>query len=306
MAVQAGGVQTQLNFTRAHESEADNLGMQTLVRAGFNPQAMPIFFERLQQSGRFYNTNATPEFLRTHPVTSSRIADARGRAETYTVEPHWRDAFQFYLMREKLRVMTSEDPAQTLAYYENALTAGNGPNEDAIRYGYSLALLAQGHYIRAREMLQPLIDKDDERLSYQLALANIEIAIGRIPAALSIYEMNQALYPDDEALTLEQVSALLQAKRPEQASILLQRQLDLGATSRRLYKLLARAKGDMGDMSQSHVWLAEYYYVSGRLKPAIDQLHLAAEFAKGNEYQLAKISARLREVEMTLAQMEQH
>ncbi|MFT6908867.1 MAG: putative Zn-dependent protease, partial [Oleiphilaceae bacterium] len=83
MAVQAGGIQAQINFTRANESEADNLGMLTLVRAGFDAQAMPTFFERLQQTSRFYTSSAVPEFLRTHPVTTSRIADARGRAFTY-------------------------------------------------------------------------------------------------------------------------------------------------------------------------------------------------------------------------------
>ena len=82
LAVQAGGVQAQLDFSRAHESEADNLGMLILVRSGFDAQAMPTFFERLQRESRFYTGYSVPEFLRTHPVTISRIADARGRAVT--------------------------------------------------------------------------------------------------------------------------------------------------------------------------------------------------------------------------------
>jgi len=304
MAVQAGGIQAQINFTRANESEADNLGMLTLVRSGFDAQAMPTFFERLQQTSRFYTSSAVPEFLRTHPVTTSRIADARGRAASYPLKKQLGDNLQFYLIREKLRVMATTDINQLTQHYADELESGSNLNQTATQYGYSLALAAKGDYTQARTVLQKLIDQDKDRLSYQLALADLEIAVGRLSAALSIYDDNQKLYPDDQALTLEQVGALLQANSPAKAVSLLQTQLELGAPSRQLYKLLSQAKAKMGEKSQSHSWLAEYYYSSGRLEQAVDQLRLAADFAKNDEYQLAKISSRLREVEMTLAQME--
>ncbi|MDT8371292.1 MAG: M48 family metalloprotease [Gammaproteobacteria bacterium] len=304
MAVQAGGIQSQINFTRSNEAEADNLGMLTLVRSGFDAQAMPSFFERLQQTSRFYSSAAVPDFLRTHPVTTERIADARGRAVTYPLKLQLGDTLHFYLMREKVRVLTTDNLDQLIRYYEGALKSGNAVNESATRYGYSLALLAAGNTTKARQVLQPLIDADDDRLSYQLALAKIEIAVGRLSAALDIYERNQRLYPDDQALSLEQVAALIQANNPKKATDLLLRQLELGNSSRRLYQQLARTTGDMGQKSESHLWFAEYYYASGRLNQAADQLRIAAGYAKDNDYQLAKISSRLREIELVLAQME--
>jgi len=305
LAVQAGGVQAQINFTRAHEREADSLGMKTLVRSGFDAQAMPAFFERLQQTSRFYGgSDAVPEFLRTHPVTTSRIADARGRAVTYPLKRQLSDTLQFYLIREKLRVMGTTNLTELTQYYANILKDGNNLNEAATRYGYSLALAAKGDHTKARKQLQMLIDKDRDRLTYQLALADIEIAVGRYSAALKIYHDSQRLYPDDYALTLKQVAALLQVNMPKQATKLLLRQLELGAPSRQLYKLLAQAKGDLGEKSQAHSWLAEYYYSSGRLEQAADQLRLAAGFAKNDEFQLAKINSKLRKVEVSLAQME--
>jgi len=304
MAVQAGGVQSRLNFTRENEAEADNLGMHTLARAGFDPMAMPNFFEKLQKLSRFYTGNAVPEFLQTHPVTTSRIADARGRAVKYKYKPRRTDNLQFYLIREKLRVMAAKDLNQLTRYYIHAINTGGSINKIATRYGYSLALAAVGNYGEARKILQKLIDNDNDRLAYQLALAKIEIAVGRLSAALNIYQQAQKIYPDDQALTLEQVNALLQANLPQQAEKLLLKQLELGTPSRQLYKLLAQAKGDMGEKSQAHGWLAEYYYRSGRLEQAADQLRIAAGFAKGDEFQLAKISSRLREVELALTQME--
>jgi len=302
--VQAGGVQSRINFTRTNEAEADNLGMLTLVRSGFDAQAMPAFFERLQQTSRFYSTDAVPDFLRTHPVTTERIADARGRAVTYPLQPQLGDSLQFYLMREKARVLTTDNLDQLIRYYDDALKEGNGANPDAIRYGYSLALLAAGKTTTARQVLQPLLDKDAERLSYQLALADIEVAVGRLSTALAIYERYQRLYPDDRALTLQQVNALIQANEPKKATDLLLRQLEIGNSSRTLFQQLARTTGDMGQKSESHIWLAEYYYASGRLNQAADQLRIAADYAVGDQFQLAKVSSRLRDIELVLAQME--
>lgn len=304
MAVQAGDIQSQLDYSRAHEAEADNLGMQTLVASGFDPNAMPSFFEKLQQASRYYGGDSIPEFLRTHPVTTSRIADARGRAVRYEVKPQLSDHKQFYLIKEKLRVMMTDDTKDLLQYYKSAMSQ-DAVDKDAVRYGYALALLKSGQHTLARETLQPLLDKDKDRLAYQLALADIEMAVGRVEAALEIYEDNQRLYPDDQALTMMQVKALLSTGRAFDADKLLQTQIELRRSSRTVYKLLAQAKGMMGQQSQSHSWLAEYYYQSGLLQAAADQLKLAAEAAGRDEYQLAKIASRLREVEESLAQLEQ-
>ncbi len=303
MAAQAGNMQTQINFTRSNEAEADNLGMLALVRAGFDPTAMPAFFERLQKIDRFYASGAAPEFLRTHPITTSRIADARGRATNYSKKTLSNNSLQFYLMREKLRVMLATNLSQLKLYYSDKLATGNSLNETATRYGYSLALMASGDYAEARNILSSLIEQDSDCLSYQLALADIEIAVGQLETALAIYQDNQTLYPDDQVLTLKQVSLLLLTNLPQQATSLLLGQLELGNVSGNLYKLLAQAKNDMGEKSQSHSWLAEYYYHSGRLDQALDQLYLAAQFVEGDEYQLAKITARLRAMESMLMAM---
>jgi len=305
MAVQAGDIQSQLDYSRAHETEADNIGMQTLVAAGFDPEAMPSFFEKLQLASRYYGGDAVPEFLRTHPVTTSRIADAKGRAVQYQVRPQLGDHKQFYLIREKLRVMMTDKMSDLLDHYKSAMSRDDGKHNDAVRYGYALALLKNGQHTLAREALQPLLEKERDRLAYQLALADIELAVGRVESALEIYDDNQRLYPDDQALTMEQVQALLRVGRPQQADKLLQTQLELGENSGQVYKLLAQTKEQMGQKSQSHRYLAEFYFQSGLLKAAADQLQLAANAAGHDEYQRASIASRLREVEEALAQMEE-
>lgn len=302
--LQASGLQARIDHTRIHEAEADNLGMLNLVKSGFDAHAMPAFFERLQQASRFYTGNAVPEFLRSHPVTTSRIAEARGRAVTYQLKSQQKDRLQFYLMREKLRVMLTPNLIELKQYYLTAISAGSNRNEKAVRYGYSLTLSAMGDHRQAKIELQKLIVGDGERLSYQLALADIEMAGGRIAEALKIYQANQRLFPDDQALTMKQVRALLQAHLPKQGARLLLRQLELGYRSPQIYKLLAQAQGDMGKTSEAHSWFAEYYYSAGRMEQAADQLKLAVKAARGDQYQLAKLNARLQDVEAAIAQLE--
>ena len=304
-AVQAGGVQAQLNFTRANEREADNMGMLTLVRSGFNAHAMPTFFERLQQANQFHTGRSIPEFLRSHPVTSSRIADSRGRANTYPLKRQPSDRQKFYLIREKLRVMTTPNLTQLIQYYAGSLEVGSNVNSTATKYGYSLALAAIGNYSQAKAILRELIDNDGERLTYQLALADMELSRGHIKTALAIYEQNQRLYPRDYALTIKQVIALLQAKQPEVSTEKLLNQYQLGRQTQKVYKLLAQAYGDMDNNSQAHSWLAEYYYSAGRLKQSVDQLKLAIKFARGDKFQLAKLNSRLHEVETQLKELDE-
>jgi len=72
--------QRQINFTRHDEAEADRVGIQTMARAGYDPLAMADTFATLQRVMRVNGVDV-PEFLMDHPVDTSRIADAKSRAQ---------------------------------------------------------------------------------------------------------------------------------------------------------------------------------------------------------------------------------
>ncbi|SUH35844.1 Exported zinc metalloprotease YfgC precursor [Salmonella enterica subsp. enterica] len=74
----AGTRQGMISFTQQNEQEADRIGIQVLQRAGFDPQAMPSFLEKLLDQARY--STRPPEILLTHPLPESRLADARNRA----------------------------------------------------------------------------------------------------------------------------------------------------------------------------------------------------------------------------------
>lgn len=75
---QAVAAQTQLNFSRDMEREADRVGYGILVQAGFDPQGFVTMFDKLGQSSRLNDSGAFP-YLRSHPLTTERLADMQSR-----------------------------------------------------------------------------------------------------------------------------------------------------------------------------------------------------------------------------------
>jgi len=88
IATQGAAIQSQLSFSRDFEREADRIGFQTLAGAGFDVRAMGVFFEKMQRYTRILDSGAVPGYLRSHPVTTERIADAQNRAAGMPYKQH--------------------------------------------------------------------------------------------------------------------------------------------------------------------------------------------------------------------------
>jgi predicted Zn-dependent protease len=90
-ALLEGGIgplmQKEINFTRKDEAEADRTGIMTLSKAGFDPNAMADFFQRMEDEMSADSGGiAVPSLLQDHPVTAERISDAKARATSLIAE----------------------------------------------------------------------------------------------------------------------------------------------------------------------------------------------------------------------------
>jgi len=300
-ATVAGSAQSQINFTRANEEEADRMGIQVLAKSGFDPRSMPRFFERLQQSTRYYD-NQQMEFLRTHPVTVSRIADTTNRAEQLSYQPK-QDNSNYALIKTRLLVDNKNNTLNGVEFFAKSLSDANTKDEYALRYGYALALLADNKFDDARKQISQLIKKDPERLAYQLVLAKVEMADGNINKALKIYSENFKLYPHNYPLTILYASALIQSGQSENAVNLLQEHLRQKISTPRIYNLLAQAETEAGHLVEAHQALAEYHYLNGQTRTAIEQLKIALNKAGENDStRKARIQARLTQLQDEIKQ----
>ena len=286
VAIQAGNVQFQIDFTRENEAEADRVGMQTLAGSQYDPRSMPTFFERLQQSSRYYGQNI-PEFLRTHPVTASRISDTRGRAETYPYK-QYPDSLSYQLTKAKIRVLTGTNEADTLKYFQSRSTQGTTEQRTVARYGLGLHALNTLKFAEAEAIFQQLSKEYPNQPQYVTALARTALDSKNFKTALSRYKKLTEQYPDNEAIKIEYITTLLKAGNAEQArkNLLLLRPT---TKSMPIYsQLLAQVYSDLNQPAESHRYLAEYYYATGQTRDAILQIKLAQK-SKGLNFQLSAI-----------------
>ena len=290
---QAASVQSSLNFTRANEREADRVGFQTLEHAGFDPQAMPLFFERLQRSTRFYET-AAPSYLRTHPLTYERIADMQNRAQNlqYRQVP---DNLDFQLIRAKLKA-AQDSPQESVAFFEESLKERKYLSEAASRYGLVAALIRAKTYARATQELRALRKTVRSSPIVDTLAARLFDAAGDGTAALQTYREALKNYPGYRALVYDYADALLRNRQPEEALKLIESRLQYSASDYRLYQLQARAYAALNKSLQQHRALAESQYRLGNIPAAIEQLVLAQKSGDGDFYQQSSVDARLREL----------
>src|SRR5690554_6751443 len=158
-STQAAAIQEKRRFSRQNEQEADRIGLLNLYKAGFDPNAMPSMFERLMRQYRY--DRMPPEFLLTHPVSESRIADTRNRAEQYDDGQGVVDSLYYQLIRARLQLTFEDTSGLALKRFRNRLA--DDPQLESARYGLVLALIRANQLEEARSQLEPLLKKSPKR-----------------------------------------------------------------------------------------------------------------------------------------------
>lgn len=301
-AATADSIQEQINFTRANEQEADALGIRSLARAGFDPRGMPEFFARLGHADRYYGR--PPEFLSTHPLSDSRIAESRARSESYPYK-QIADSEQYHLVRAKLHVLSEGDAEKSVAHFRKVLESKSYHREEAARYGYALALLKANRVEAALTEARNLLAGWPEQLSFVLLTAKAEAAAGSSVASLKRLEAAFKLYPNHPALTRDYAAALLDGGAAKQAVNLIRGYMRERQPDGELYALRARAEYAAGTRADAHRFMAEHHVLNGRIEEAIRLLDEARNSPDANFYQRAQSDARRREL-MLIKQAEKN
>ncbi len=295
----AAVAQKGINYTRGFEEEADRIGMQILADSGFDPRAMPAFFEQMQNLNRL-NDTSLPEFLRTHPVTTNRIADSRNRAETFKVRRS-PGSSDFQHVRAKIQALAPGNLDEIVRGFRENLAQGKHHNADAERYGYAVALLRARQLATARTEVQKLVEKQPNRISYRILQAETEMSAENFKQALAIYADAYAKAPANAALIQNYAGALLKTGKYRQASALLKSALQRWPEDADLYRMQAQAAGGTGADFEAHKAMAEHYYLNGNPHAAIEQLQLATRFAGDNYYQQSSLEARIAAIKEEIA-----
>ncbi len=272
-------LQREINFTRGNEQEADRVGMQILHGAGYAPAHMPAFFKRLQQANRF-SGESIPEYLRTHPLTLSRIADAENRVAQYHA-PNNHESEDFYRIQQQLKLTHFSHPEAAIRHYQQMLQQSTDSDEQRyLQYGYGLALMQADQPQQALEQLQPLLKQHPDQAMLATATAKAEINSGEAHRGLSrLTEIGQ-LYPSDQSITLIHADQLMKQGEAAEAVKLLQLRLEQFTHSAPLYQKLATTHTQANHAPESHLAQAQFHFLRGETKAALRQLDYAERAAR--------------------------
>ncbi len=297
------GVQSQLDYTREHEREADRIGLQILDSGGFDVRAMPVFFTTLQRGTRFAEGGA-PSFLRTHPLTSERIADVDNRVALmpYRQVPN---SLDFQLVRAKL-LANKEVPDTMIALFEQNIRERRYSNEAVEHYGLAMAYMrkgAQKDYLAKAEQEILWLKKnaaphamiENLHARWQVANNNPQLAASQYAAALK-------LYPDNRALIYGYTEHFLAIKQPELGIKLIKEKQGLYPYDAFMYELLAKAYAMQNKNLLSHQAQGEAYFRQYDLVRAIEQMDIASKANDGDFYQASIVEARLKELRRMLGE----
>lgn len=300
-ASQALAIQTQLNYTREHEYEADRIGFQRLSTAGFDVTSMATFMERLQKSSRFSDSNA-PSYLRSHPITYARVAEAQARAQDLPYR-QVADSLDFHLVRALLRSYTGTD-REAVRYFEAALADRKFNDPVATRYGLVAALLRAKDPARAKKELAALEQLAPPHPMIEAMAGHVLMESGDLAGAIARFETALSRYPNKMQLVYDYPNALLKAGRDADAVKFVDEQLQRFPGNGPLHRTAAEVYGKQGRTLLQHRHQAEYYAWAGNLRGAVAQMELAAKAGDGDFYQTSVVETRLRQLRRDLAEQQ--
>lgn len=220
-ATTAGNMQSQINYTRSNEKEADRFGINTLAKAGFDVNAMPRFFGRLADEYRYAST--PPPMLLTHPLPEDRITDSRARARSYPplkLAP----SLDYHLARARIVARyagINNDAA--LDWFERKLKKAPKALVPSLEYGQALVYLDSKKLDKAEPILTKLINSDPTNLFYLDAISDLHIE--KKQPEIAIKELKSALVrqPNNPVLTINYANALIENEDLQEAVRVLQR-----------------------------------------------------------------------------------
>jgi len=319
MGGQGAAIQAQLNFSREMEREADRNGFGLLQQAGYSTTGMAAMFERMDGAMRLNDSGGFP-YLRTHPLTTDRITEARNRALLEGPEGQKRPnpapppTLLHAVMQARARVLM-DDSAQAMARLSGGTSSPVLADRVGALYGGALAASLLRDHGRAQRMAEEALrvarsasprDTDAERALVQLQ-AQVALDRGAPGAALQLLD---ALAPNNDrptlllraqsALALDRQSPGTQAAALRDSTEALQTWVALHPLDPLAWSELAATSQALGLKLRAMRAAAEAQLGLGDYTGAIDRMRAAQAASRGatgaDFIEASVIDARLRQM----------
>ena len=285
----AGTQQGMISFTQANEQEADRIGIQVLQRAGFDPQAMPSFLQKLADQSRF--SSKPPEILLTHPLPDSRLADARNRANQ--MRPVVVQSSEgFYMAKVRSLGMYATGRNQLTDELLNEYAKGNSREQMASQYGKAVQFLQAKSFDSAKKIITPMLAKQPDNVWLLDIMTDIDIGLNQPQQAISMLTSAKGSNTSP-VLQLNLANAYVEAKQPANATRILNRYTFAHPDDVNAWDLLAQASAAQGLRDEELSARAEGLALNGQLDQAITTLSSASAQVPLGSLKQARYDARI-------------
>ncbi|PVY78348.1 putative Zn-dependent protease [Tamilnaduibacter salinus] len=298
---QAMAVQNMLQYSRAHEKEADRVGLDILAQAGMDPKGMPRMFEIMMDRNRLQG-GQPPEYLSTHPLTPSRVSDTWNRAQQYP-ERDVSDSLEYHLMRARLQVRYARSDKAALNAF-GALVRDDDASP-AARYGLAVAHLANNQPGEAEPILRRLLDQSSGRITFTVTLAKALQRQGQYDEAREQLEAALRRNPENDPITLQLADVELAAGNASVAAKYYAEVNRRHPDNAHLWQKRAEAEGQARNIVSVHRARAEFHQLTGDLEAAERQLMEALGKVPGGSPVQDVIQQRLTSVRERLTRQRQ-
>ena len=288
--------QQNLRYSRLFEKEADRVGFMNLVSAGYNPKSMGEMFENMNDLRRL-SGDLPPEFLLTHPLSSSRISDAFNAAENISEEGTKKDSLEFSLMKARLEIYYETIPSNSLRIFK-ARFAEN-PN-DANSYGLALAHQNNNEFDEGINLLNDLMNKYPKNLVLNTTKVDYLAHFRKFNEALNLVNSLLEISPKNYPLSISKSKILLLTKRYFESEEIIRDQLLRKNDDPELWLLLSEIQRNSQNIIGYHQSRAEYFLLLGQDEQALNQLEFALQLTQNNFQVSERIMSKIIEIKKSL------
>lgn len=290
-ATTAGNTQSQINYTRSNEQEADRFGIATLAKAGFEAQAMPRFFGRLADEYRYAST--PPPMLLTHPLPEARITDSRARAASYP-EKHLSPSLSYHLTRSRIVARYAGINGEAaLDWFNRAEKGASQQLKPAFDYGRALVYLDKRDFDKAQPMLEALLKQDPNNNFYLDAATDLYLGKKEYQKAQSLLETALKVNPKNPVLTINYANSLIEDSKNQQAVKVLQRYTHDNPDDLNGWHLLSEANSHLGKSQEDLAARGEILALKADWNKAIQYYTQASKLADLGSLEQARYDARI-------------
>ena len=288
--------QQNLRYSRLFEKEADRVGFINLINAGYNPKSMGEMFENMNDLRRL-SGDLPPEFLLTHPLSSSRISDAFNAAENLSEEGTKKDSLEFSLMKARLEIYYETIPANAVRLFESKLS--ENPS-DANMYGLSLAHKNNNNFSESEKFIDGLIDKYPKNLVINTTKIDLLTHFKKYDEALLLANKFLEISPKNYPLSISKSKILMQTGKYFESEELIRDQLLRKNDDPELWLLLSEIQRASQNIIGYHQSRAEYFLLLGQNEKALNQLQFALQMTQNNYQVSERIMTKIIEIKKIL------